>query len=163
MSATDSLREDHKQIRRLDKVIIKCYTDLYSGKNIPDDYPRVIKKTEKVKMTKKQNLEYKAALKLLSKDELKSIETGNQFTGKMSTLNAFLNLTRRISNISKTENTSPKLDKILQFCVKGPKPIIVYSNWLSSGIEPMAKLLDKKGLTHYEFTEVKQINKKRKL
>ena len=35
MSATDSLREDHKQIRRLDKVIIKCYTDLYAGKNIP--------------------------------------------------------------------------------------------------------------------------------
>jgi len=26
LSATDSLREDHKQIRRLDKVIIKCYT-----------------------------------------------------------------------------------------------------------------------------------------
>jgi len=35
LSATDSLREDHKQIRRLDKVIIKCYTDLYAGKNIP--------------------------------------------------------------------------------------------------------------------------------
>ena len=35
MSATDSLREDHKQIRRLDKVIIKCYTSLYEGKNIP--------------------------------------------------------------------------------------------------------------------------------
>lgn len=35
MSATDALREDHKQIRRLDKVIVKCYTDLYAGKNIP--------------------------------------------------------------------------------------------------------------------------------
>ena len=35
MSATDALREDHKQIRRLEKVILKCYTDLYSGKNIP--------------------------------------------------------------------------------------------------------------------------------
>ena len=35
MSATETLREDHKQIRRLEKVIIKCYTDLYSGKNIP--------------------------------------------------------------------------------------------------------------------------------
>ena len=35
MSATDTLREDHKQIRRLDKVIIKCYTGLYAGKNIP--------------------------------------------------------------------------------------------------------------------------------
>ena len=35
MSATDTLREDHKQIRRLDKIIIKCYTELYAGKNIP--------------------------------------------------------------------------------------------------------------------------------
>ena len=35
MSATETLREDHKQIKRLDKVIIKCYTDLYAGKHIP--------------------------------------------------------------------------------------------------------------------------------
>ena len=35
MSATETLREDHKQIRRLEKVIIKCYTELYAGKNIP--------------------------------------------------------------------------------------------------------------------------------
>ena len=35
MSATDVLRRDHKQIKRLEKVIIKCYTDLYAGKNIP--------------------------------------------------------------------------------------------------------------------------------
>ena len=35
MSATESLREDHKQIGRLEKVIIKCYTELYAGKNIP--------------------------------------------------------------------------------------------------------------------------------
>lgn len=35
MSATDSLREDHKQIKRLEKIIIKCYKDLYDGKDIP--------------------------------------------------------------------------------------------------------------------------------
>ena len=35
MSATEALREDHKQIKRLDKIIIKCYTDLYAEKNIP--------------------------------------------------------------------------------------------------------------------------------
>ncbi|MFQ5781707.1 MAG: hemerythrin domain-containing protein [Nitrosopumilus sp.] len=35
MSATETLREDHKQIKRLEKVIIKCYTELYAGKNIP--------------------------------------------------------------------------------------------------------------------------------
>ena len=35
MSATDTLREDHKQIRRLEKLIIRCYTNLYDGKNVP--------------------------------------------------------------------------------------------------------------------------------
>lgn len=35
MSGTDALREDHKQIKRLDAVIIKCYTGLYAGRDIP--------------------------------------------------------------------------------------------------------------------------------
>ena len=35
MSGTETLRKDHKQIRRLEKVIIKCYTGLYAGKDIP--------------------------------------------------------------------------------------------------------------------------------
>lgn len=35
LSATDALREDHRQIRRLEKIILKCYTDLYAGKDIP--------------------------------------------------------------------------------------------------------------------------------
>ena len=141
---------------------IQCLTSYYFPNNLTD-YPKVIKKTEKVKMTKKQNLEYKGALKLLSKNELNSIETGNKFTGNMGTLNAFLNLTRRISNISKTEDTSFKLDKILEYCIKGPKPIIIYSNWLSSGLEPMAKLLDSKGLTHFEFTGNKTDKQKKEI
>ncbi|MEM2160283.1 MAG: hemerythrin domain-containing protein [Candidatus Nitrosotenuis sp.] len=35
MSATDVLRQDHLKIKRLEKVIVKCYQDLYAGKNIP--------------------------------------------------------------------------------------------------------------------------------
>ncbi len=35
MSATETLRNDHKQIRRLEKIIIACYTKLYAGENIP--------------------------------------------------------------------------------------------------------------------------------
>jgi len=34
MSATETLREDHKQIKRLDKIIVKCYGSLYDGKLI---------------------------------------------------------------------------------------------------------------------------------
>jgi hemerythrin-like domain-containing protein len=35
MSATDTLRQDHKQIRRLEKIISQCYKKLYAGQNIP--------------------------------------------------------------------------------------------------------------------------------
>lgn len=42
LSATNTLREDHKQIKRLEKVIIKCYQDLYEGKDIPlDDISKI--------------------------------------------------------------------------------------------------------------------------
>ena len=35
MSATDLLRKDHQQIKRLEKIVYKCYHDLFAGKNIP--------------------------------------------------------------------------------------------------------------------------------
>jgi len=35
LSATDLLRKDHQQIKRLEKIVSKCYHDLYAGKNIP--------------------------------------------------------------------------------------------------------------------------------
>ena len=35
MSATDTLRQDHKQIRRLEKIVSQCYKKLYAGENIP--------------------------------------------------------------------------------------------------------------------------------
>ena len=35
MSATETLREDHEQIKRLEKVVSRCYQNLYDGKDIP--------------------------------------------------------------------------------------------------------------------------------
>ncbi len=35
MSASDTLRKDHQQIKRLEKVINKCYHELDNGKDIP--------------------------------------------------------------------------------------------------------------------------------
>ena len=35
MSASDLLRKDHQQIKRLEKIIYKCYHKLYDGDNIP--------------------------------------------------------------------------------------------------------------------------------
>lgn len=42
MSATDTLRSDHKHIKRLDTIITKCYQQLYNNKNIPiNDLERI--------------------------------------------------------------------------------------------------------------------------
>jgi len=38
LSATDTLRDDHKQIKRLDKIVSKCSSDIYAGKTIPFHY-----------------------------------------------------------------------------------------------------------------------------
>jgi len=35
LSATNTLRNDHKQIKRLDKIISKCSSDINAGKTIP--------------------------------------------------------------------------------------------------------------------------------
>ena len=35
MSATELLRQDHLKIKRLEKIIEKCYQSLYEDKNIP--------------------------------------------------------------------------------------------------------------------------------
>jgi len=35
LSATETLRNDHNQIKRLEKVISKCYQALYDGKDVP--------------------------------------------------------------------------------------------------------------------------------
>ena len=43
MSATETLRNDHKQIRRLEKIIVQCYTKLYAGQDIPfSDIDKII-------------------------------------------------------------------------------------------------------------------------
>lgn len=35
MSATEILREDHLKIRRLERIVEKCYKDLYANKDVP--------------------------------------------------------------------------------------------------------------------------------
>ena len=43
MSATETLRNDHKQIRRLEKIIVQCHTKIYAGQDIPfSDIEKII-------------------------------------------------------------------------------------------------------------------------
>ena len=34
-SATETLRKDHQEIKRVEKIVIKCYQSLYDGKDVP--------------------------------------------------------------------------------------------------------------------------------
>ena len=43
MSATETLRNDHRQIRRLEKIIVQCYSKIYAGQDIPfSDIEKII-------------------------------------------------------------------------------------------------------------------------
>ena len=43
MSATETLRNDHKQIRRLEKIIVQCHTKIYARQDIPfSDIEKII-------------------------------------------------------------------------------------------------------------------------
>lgn len=43
MIGTEILRNDHRQIRRLEKITIRCYTRIYEGKDIPfSDIERMV-------------------------------------------------------------------------------------------------------------------------
>ena len=35
MSATETLRKDHQEIKRVEKIVIKCYQTMYDGNDVP--------------------------------------------------------------------------------------------------------------------------------
>ena len=137
----------------------KCLISHYFP-NLNDDYPKTVKEIIKIKMSKQQNFAYKKALGILDKSDLKNMQSGKKQITNVSKFNAFLNKSRRISNLA-TDINSPKLLTILKKCKTGPKPIIIYSNWLSSGIEPMVELLNKAKISNLSFTGSKTDTQKK--
>ena len=144
------------------KKFTKCLISYYFPKK-SNDYPKTIKKTIKIKMSPEQSNDYIKATKGLDKSDLKNIEKKVRVISNISKFNAFLNKSRRISNMAFNNFRSPKLLAILKKCKEGPKPIIIYSNWLSSGIEPMSKLLNEINLTNLCFTGSKTDSQKKKI
>lgn len=115
------------------------------------DFPSVTVKRFVVRMSPAQNALYLKAKKKISKTEISLMSRGQDFT-KSPTFNAFLNATRQVSNTSKGNTDTPKLQNMLQYIRTHPKPVIVYSNWLENGIRPMKELLQKTTMTPLEFT-----------
>ena len=103
-------------------------------------------------MSLEQNKIYKKAQKGVNIEDLNLLKSGIEVTRKSSSMNAFLNATRQISNTwNGTENT-PKLNKVLATLIKEPKPALVYSNWIGNGLKPLANMLEKKNIKYLEFT-----------
>ena len=62
--------------------------------------------------------------------------------------NAFLTATRQLSNTINNDPTSPKILEIIKHVLEGPKPIIIYSNFLANGIYPISIQLNKYGIKY---------------
>lgn len=62
--------------------------------------------------------------------------------------NAFLSATRQLSNTIDNSPNSPKINEIIIKIQTGPKPIIIYSNYLANGIYPVSIKLNELGIKH---------------
>ena len=109
---------------------------------LKQNYPERINHHYSVKMSPAQAAAYdKAAKGFLSATERTMIQNNDRIHSKTHALNVFLNQTRQISNTTNASVDSPKLIEISKEVRKFPKPAIIYSNWLSNGIEAMRKRL----------------------
>jgi hypothetical protein len=62
--------------------------------------------------------------------------------------NAFLTATRQLSNTIDNDPNSPKIMALIEYVINGPKPIIIYSNFLANGIYPISIQLIKYGISY---------------
>jgi superfamily II DNA or RNA helicase len=62
--------------------------------------------------------------------------------------NAFLTATRQLSNTIDNDPNSPKINSVVETILKGPKPVVVYSNFLANGIYPISVKLKEYNITH---------------
>ena len=123
----------------------------YKPKQSIKDFPKVKTLTIKVAMSNEQNTKYQAAEKKVNSSDIHLLKRGIEVTRKTASFNAFLNVTRQISNTYNGKTNTPKLKKVIEFIKKNPKPAIVYSNWIQNGIEPLAKMLDEAKISSLKF------------
>lgn len=112
----------------------------------------------KVYLSKAQLLEYKSYIVRLINPITKRIvhlETdinAEDFNINFQTLdtrkaNAFLTATRQLSNTVDNDSNSPKIIEITENVAQGPKPAIIYSNYLANGIYPISVKLIEMGIS----------------
>ena len=124
-----------------------------------DEYPTSVERTINVTMSPSQMEAYKAVLKgnpSLAYKVKHDLPASASEAGRM---NAFLNATRQVSNTPgkyHSNNESNKVNRIVQDIHKGVTSDpnykgVTYSNYLDSGINPIAKKLREKGIPYGVF------------
>ena len=146
--------EDNKKLINVDILVnkIKNTISYYSADTDDINYPRKNMHYMRVEMNHEQIDEYVYHVKkiiyagetLVDTHDVLNIDYG-LLPGKKK--NSFLNVTRQISNIV-GNISSPKIDEIIHHIVNGPKPSIVYSNFLKNGIYAVAVILEKMDMSY---------------
>jgi ERCC4-related helicase len=115
----------------------------------------------KVDMSNAQISEYRHYLKkILSLDNIQHIDYSILDKRKV---NNFLNVTRQLSNTLSNSPDFPKILAIWEYIKKAPKPIIVYSNYLSNGILPLTVHLDKNKVSYSLYFGEQKEEKRNKI
>lgn len=118
-------------------------------------FPSFSMSVRKVKMSDAQFTVYKAA-EDINKEKLKGAldVNGNLNEAAIQKLNSFLSQTRQLCNSVQKQapqlspmDTSPKLVDVVKYVKKGPKPAVIFSHFIESGIDILAKILGMEGLT----------------
>lgn len=100
----------------------------------------------KIDMSNAQISEYRHYLKkILSLDNIQHIDYSILDKRKV---NNFLSVTRQLSNTLENSPDFPKILAMWHYISKAPKPLIVYSNYLSNGILPLTVHLDKNKISY---------------
>jgi superfamily II DNA or RNA helicase len=118
----------------------------YYKKSLDEHYPTSKTIVIKVDMSNEQISEYRFYLKkILSLNNIQHIDYSLIDKRKV---NYFLNITRQLSNTVDNSANSPKMNAIFKFIKSNPKPAVVYSNFLESGVLPLSVLLSKGNLKY---------------
>ncbi len=109
-------------------------------------YPKSFTIYNKVDMSNAQISEYRHYLKkILSLDNIQHIDYSILDKRKV---NNFLNVTRQLSNTLENSADFPKILAIWNYIKNAPKPIVIYSNYLSNGILPLTIHLNKNKISY---------------
>jgi len=153
----DSIYETPTNIELLMEKLKNCIS--YYKKPLDDNYPKYDTKIIKVDMDNIQISEYRFFVKKIL--ALDTLHIDYNIIDQRKT-NFFLNVTRQLSNTVNNSEKSPKIQSIYKYIKEGPRPVIVYSNFLENGVLPLSLLLNNNkisyGIYHGGQTDEKRDN-----